>query len=182
MTVEEITKKRVSKRRNGVIADVFHRVHFVEKWGSGITRILDKEPDTEFKEVGTHFISVFMRKGPEAEKIDEGANEVDTAFGLRTKFRNLLQREGVSEELSEGVRVRLGKELEYIRAHEHTMRSDLEKEFMISTATVERDLSFLKRLGLILFVGPPKTGQYIVTERFEELFKPGIGRQNEVER
>jgi len=34
----------------------------VEKWGRGISLILSKEPRTEFKEVGTHFITVFKRR------------------------------------------------------------------------------------------------------------------------
>jgi len=59
----------VSRRRNEEIADMFHEVHFVEKWGREISLILSKEPDTEFKEVGTQFIAVFKRK--ELEKVGE---------------------------------------------------------------------------------------------------------------
>jgi len=48
----------------------------VEKWGRGISLILSKEPDTEFKEVGTQFIVAFKRK--ELEKVGEkvGENEL----------------------------------------------------------------------------------------------------------
>jgi len=41
---------------------MFHKVHFVENWGRGISLILSKEPTAEFKEVGTHFITIFKRK------------------------------------------------------------------------------------------------------------------------
>ena len=36
LTIEQITKEMISKRRNELIAEMFHRVHFVEKWGRGI--------------------------------------------------------------------------------------------------------------------------------------------------
>ncbi|MCK4464216.1 MAG: winged helix-turn-helix transcriptional regulator, partial [Bacteroidales bacterium] len=62
LTIEQIKKEMVSERRNELIAEMFHRVHFVEKWGRGISLILSKEPATEFKEVGRHFIAVFKRK------------------------------------------------------------------------------------------------------------------------
>ena len=37
----------VSERRNELIAEMLHRVHFIEKWGRGIKLILSKEPDTK---------------------------------------------------------------------------------------------------------------------------------------
>ncbi len=54
--------ENVSVRRNELIADIFHDVHYVEKWGKGISLILDKEPGAQFKEVATLFITVFKRK------------------------------------------------------------------------------------------------------------------------
>ena len=74
LTIDRIRKENVSERRNEVIAEMFHRVHFVERWGRGISLILSKEPETEFKEVGTQFISVFKRKelgGKVGEKLVE---------------------------------------------------------------------------------------------------------------
>jgi len=62
LTIEKIRTGMVSERRNELIAELFHRVHLIEKWGRGIRLILSKEPTTEFKEVGTHFIVVFHRK------------------------------------------------------------------------------------------------------------------------
>ena len=62
LTVAQITKKRVSRRRNEVIADIFHRVHFVERWGRGIELILSKEPETTFEVVADIFITTFPRK------------------------------------------------------------------------------------------------------------------------
>ncbi|MEA3378459.1 MAG: hypothetical protein U9Q69_02350 [Nanoarchaeota archaeon] len=43
-------------------ADLFHEVHFVEKWGKGIGKILELEPKTEFKELGRKFYNIFRKK------------------------------------------------------------------------------------------------------------------------
>lgn len=49
--------------RNPLIAETLYRSKDIEKWGRGISLILFKEPQTVFKEVGTHFIVTFKRKG-----------------------------------------------------------------------------------------------------------------------
>lgn len=64
LTIERIKKEEVSERRNELLAEMFHQIHFVEKWGRGISLILSKEPETEFKEVGRQFIITFKRKTP----------------------------------------------------------------------------------------------------------------------
>ncbi|MCK4468497.1 MAG: putative DNA binding domain-containing protein, partial [Desulfobacterales bacterium] len=66
LTIEQITKEMISKRRNELIAEMFHRVHFVEKWGRGIRLILSKEPETVFSEVANIFFTTFKRKGLDA--------------------------------------------------------------------------------------------------------------------
>jgi len=62
LTIEQIKNKMVSRRRNEKIADMFHEVRFVEKWGRGISLILDKEPDADFEVVAGIFVTTFTRK------------------------------------------------------------------------------------------------------------------------
>lgn len=45
----------VSEQRNELLAETLHEIHLIEKWGRGISLILSKEPETDFKEVGTQF-------------------------------------------------------------------------------------------------------------------------------
>jgi ATP-dependent DNA helicase RecG len=52
-------------RRNELLAELFQRSHRIEKWGRGIKMILEREPQTEFEELGTHFIATFKRKNVE---------------------------------------------------------------------------------------------------------------------
>ena len=62
LTIENIIHDNVSRRRNELIADMFNKVHFIEKWGRGIELILSKEPKTRFKDIAGIFISTFKRK------------------------------------------------------------------------------------------------------------------------
>src|SRR3989304_4269218 len=47
LTIDTIRKKMVSARRNELLAELFHRVHLIEKWGRGGMMILEREPDRE---------------------------------------------------------------------------------------------------------------------------------------
>lgn len=85
------------------------------------------------------------------------------------KLDEMLHREGVNEGVNEGVKARLRKEIAYLNTHKSIRRSDVERLFNISTATAERDLSFLKRLGLIIFKGAPKTGKYILSDKGKKI-------------
>ncbi|MBW6461798.1 MAG: hypothetical protein K0B07_02020 [DPANN group archaeon] len=60
LTIDEIIKGNVSRRRNELIAEMFNKVHYVDKWGRGIDLILSKEHDTEFKETFGMFVTVFF--------------------------------------------------------------------------------------------------------------------------
>ncbi len=61
LTIEELYKGNVSKRRNPLVAELLRRIHMVEAWGRGIPLILEMEPDVEFKEVAKLFITIFKR-------------------------------------------------------------------------------------------------------------------------
>jgi ATP-dependent DNA helicase RecG len=61
-TISQIVKGRLSERRNELIAQMLHRVHFVERWGRGIEKIRLAEPKTKFVEIGRQFKTVFPRK------------------------------------------------------------------------------------------------------------------------
>lgn len=82
----------VSQRRNELIADIFHRGHFVERWGRGISLILSKEPTAEFEEIGDSFYVTFKRKNyesrmPHKVKLSENLSELQ-----RVIITNMLQK------------------------------------------------------------------------------------------
>jgi ATP-dependent DNA helicase RecG len=61
LTIEELRKGNVSKRRNPLVAELLRRIHMVEAWGRGVPLILEKEPGVEFREVAKLFITSFSR-------------------------------------------------------------------------------------------------------------------------
>ena len=76
---------RESIRRNPLIADLLHRIEFIEKAGTGIRRIRDEAreqgcPEPEFKVRGTFFVVVFRPdpevRAPEDQVTGEVTGEV----------------------------------------------------------------------------------------------------------
>ena len=92
LTIEKIKNENVSERRNELIAKLVHDVHYVENWGRGISKILSFEPDTDFKEIGTHFITVFKRK---IEERSERAKNGGLNEGLKSLLVTIKNSPGV---------------------------------------------------------------------------------------
>lgn len=78
LTLEEI-KRGISKLRNRVIGQVFYRLNIIERWGSGIRRIIDScvesgFPEPLFEEIGTHFrVTIYTQVvgKPSINELDE---------------------------------------------------------------------------------------------------------------
>jgi hypothetical protein len=77
----------------------------------------------------------------------------------------VLIDEGVNEGVNEGVKARLAGELSYLLKNGSATRKMLEQLFGVSAATVERDISLLRRFDLIRFEGAPRKGRYVLTDR-----------------
>src|SRR3990167_5023337 len=84
-----------SKLRNPVIGRVFHELKFIERWGSGIKRIIDAcneaglEPPL-LEEIGTHFRITFFN----AKKVDSLLPELDETN--RAIINALKKEDGLS--------------------------------------------------------------------------------------
>jgi len=83
----------VSKIRNKVIVRVMHELEYIEKWGSGIQRILAScrnagLPDPEFREIAARFrvtLYTIPSKAPQLDDIDSRILEcIQNSSGLRT--------------------------------------------------------------------------------------------------
>jgi predicted HTH transcriptional regulator len=75
LTIDDI-KRGVSKLRNRVIGRVFHKLGLIERWGSGIKRIIENcnaagfsEP--VFEELGTNFRVTIFTVQTEQPRLDE---------------------------------------------------------------------------------------------------------------
>ena len=136
LTIEQIKKEMVSKRRNELIAEMLHKVHFVEKWGRGIRLILSKEPTADFKEISEMFITTFKRKSYVGKDVGK-----DVGKKLSKEERQKMIIEKIKNNMS----------LTYI---------SLAHELRVNEKTIERDLQELKKLERIRFVGNKRTGYW----------------------
>lgn len=135
----------VSERRNELIAEMLHRVHFIEKWGRGIRLILSKEPDTEFSEVGTKFVTTFKRRSY-IEEVEKGAE---------SWVKKLGEKLGENEI----------KILDFIEQDKFVTIPELSKSLKISTTAVENNLAKLKQKKVLKRVGPAKGGYWEVVKK-----------------
>lgn len=139
--------------RNPNIASLLHRVDYIEKMGTGINkiRLLIKEakllpPQFEF---GTFFTVIFKRPiADETKAISEnfsvnfGAN-----FGLKGKKLE-----------------RVVKLLQMFYDGQIITATQAAVKFRTTRRTIENDIDFLRKHGLIDFIGSLKTGKYILTK------------------
>jgi len=136
LTIETIRTKMVSERRNELIAEMLHRVHFIEKWGRGIRLILSKEPDTEFSEVGTKFVTTFKRRSY-IEEVEKGAE-------------SWVKKLGENE----------NRIVEIVVTNKFVTIPELSKMLKISTTAVENNIAKLKAKKILKRIGPDKGGHW----------------------
>ncbi|MCD6590521.1 MAG: winged helix-turn-helix transcriptional regulator [Candidatus Aenigmarchaeota archaeon] len=127
----------ISIARNPIIFDLAHRLHYVEKIGSGIRRIRNLVPDVEFKIGSNWFRVVFKRKL--VEKFPEKWSE---------RWSELSERQ------KEIVRL--------LEENPRISRAKLAEKLGINPSAVQKHLKKLKEKGIITRVGPAKGGYWKV--------------------
>ena len=185
----------VRKYRNRRIGEFLKELHLTEGRLTGIPTILKElekngspKPIFETDEERIYFKTTFFIHPEFKEfktKLEQAAWQLISKPGqtldqlgtkqeineLKTKFEEVLYREGVNEGVNEGVKSRLLKEVLYLNVKQYLRRPEMEKIFNISKATAERDIYLLKKIGLIRFIGSPKTGRYVLTEKGKMFFE-----------
>lgn len=138
LTIDSIRKKMVSARRNELLAELFQRSHRIEKWGRGIKMILEREPATEFEEVGTvQFIVTFRRK----------AGALPAGVFQGTGYLKSSQKSSQ-------------KILDMILSNPYTTIKDMADTLHITDRAVKKNINNLKTEGLLKRIGPDKGGYW----------------------
>ena len=153
LTIEQIKTEMVSERRNELIAEIFHEIHWIEKWGRGIRLILSMEPEADFKEVGTQFIVTFKRKYFEESEEKGGEGEVEKEVEKEVE----RQVEKLTE--TQKLMLRLVKESSYISIKK------MSEIIGIRTSSIDKNIQTLKKKGLIKRVGPARGGHWEAIEK-----------------
>lgn len=149
LTIEQIYSGR-SEIRNRVLARVFKELDYIEKWGSGINRMINLCRDVklkvpEIRETGDSISLIFYRKDYELQN--------DT--GLIPDNAGLIPDNTGLDKLSETER----EILELVQGK--TRRKDIELKLSFNERTIRRILNSLKEKGLVDKIGKGPATYYI---------------------
>ena len=81
LTIPDI-KQGISKLRNPIIGRIFHTIGLIERWGSGIQRIISScheggFPEPQFEEIATHFrVTIFTTRDTKTSLLDKNNQNV----------------------------------------------------------------------------------------------------------
>jgi ATP-dependent DNA helicase RecG len=150
-----------STPRNKKIADFFKDLGLIEKYGSGIQRIIgyfkaDNLPLPEFKNISDGFqVTVFsvdksnVTENPNSITENVTENEIDVT-------------ENVTENMEDVTENREKRIIDLIIENNYISTTQIAEEMSVTRMTVHRDLEKLKSKGLIERVGPDKGGYWRV--------------------
>ncbi len=139
ITIKEILTKNISRRRNEIIADILSHAHYVERKGRGIALIKEKEPNTEFAQVGGLFITTLKRTGYRIPK-------------------------ELIEKLVEGLVENQQKIALFIWENPKISKRELSEKLDISTTAVDKNIEKLKKINILERIGPAKGGRWKINE------------------
>ncbi|MBS3060162.1 MAG: putative DNA binding domain-containing protein [DPANN group archaeon] len=138
LTIEKIREEMVSRRRNELLADMFRNVHYVEKWGRGISLMLSKEPKTRFKEVANTFITIFPRKHAAKTRVK---TRIKTRVNAKEKIIALMEK------------------------HPSITRKELAQRMGLTIKGIDWNIKNLKGGGILKRIGSRKIGHWHVIKR-----------------
>lgn len=171
MSPKDLGKKSVLRNPN--IASMLHRAGYIEKMGTGVTKMrkLVREADLlpPLFESGYFFTATFRRRKREKRGIVSTTDPMDRAI------RETID-ETVNETVNETVKKHLALILDAIY-HENSLSGhQLENVLGMTRATAKRSLALLKTSNLVIFSGAPKTGKYLLTEQAKHLIEEIVMR------
>jgi len=147
LTIDQIYSGR-SEIRNRVLARIFKEFNFIEKWGSGINRMINlcknanlKTP--EIKETGDSVVLTFYR-----------ANSMPDSAGLMPDSAGLMPDSAGLNKLSET------EEKVLTLIFDKTKRKEIQEKLLLSERTIRKALNSLQTKGLIEKLGKGPSTYY----------------------
>lgn len=167
LTIEDLHRGNVSKRRNPLIADLFRRIEMVESWGRGMTLIHQNAPSVTFRQVAGLFIASFARPSfiaggiaehPETPQKPLEENKKTTGTTTSTTTGSATGRAGVL--------------LEHLRDHPQTTIPEMARVLDMTEDGVNYHLRRLQAAGLLKREGGRRTGHWVVAPQGNNGAKP----------
>lgn len=128
-------------RRNHLIADLFSRIHFGEKLGSGMQRMRD----------------ICVAEGAPYPKIEFTDTHFYITFKQSRKYLEMVGKEKAKEELAVALNERQRRFVEALKERKILTRIDYETIVKTSKRTAIRDLQDLVEKGIIVDISTSKT-------------------------
>ncbi len=119
-------------RRNHIIADLFARIHFGEKMGSGLERIKE----------------ICKKENAPVPEIEFNENYFYVTFRQSEEYLKLAGKEELEEKVEVVLNERQRQAVEYVEAHKHITISEYISLNKVSDKTARRDLNYLVENGI----------------------------------
>ena len=161
-TEETLFSVHESKQLNSNIAAGFFRSGLVERFGSGIQKIVDfcKEngnPKPVYN-IQPDMITLKIKSRPENIELALGHTQ-ETSFEGVTPGNEIKQSKSL---------IRRKSILHLIRETDNITASTLSTVLSCSDATIERDISWLRKNGYIIRNGSDKSGRWVILKELEK--------------
>ena len=167
LTIEDLHRGNVSKRRNPLIADLFRRIEMVESWGRGMTLIHQSAPSVTFRQVAGLFIASFARPS-----YIEGGNAEHPETPQKA-LENNKETTGTTTSTTTGSATgRAGVLLEHLRDHPQTTIPEMARVLDMTEDGVNYHLRRLQAAGLLKREGGRSTGHWVVAPQGNNGAKP----------
>jgi ATP-dependent DNA helicase RecG len=142
-------------RRNQLIADLFSRIHFGERIGSGMQRMRDickaeNAPNPKIEFTDTHFYIVFRQ-----------SNEyLKMATTERVRITQKIPRKYPQDLTTTALNI-----LKLLEQDNALTRNQLAEKLNVSPDTIKKNIEKLKQKRILQRVGPDKGGYWEITGR-----------------
>lgn len=153
-TLEELLKRPTSQRRNQLVCDIFSRLDFMERRGSGIKKILlayeNDEKKPKFEIIGDIFIVTFYSRL--YRNVERNDDNVDTNVE-----RNVEEK--IKEKYPELSNISI-EILNLLEKNNYLKQNEIAETLSKAPNTIYRNIKVLKDMGIIERVGSTKKGYW----------------------
>ena len=163
-TIEEVLNIPASKRRNPLICEIFSRLDFMERRGSGIRKMQEAyendEKKPKFEIIYDAFVVTFYSRLYKNAGINEknaGINEKNA--GINEKNAGINEIKEIKEKYPKLNKTEI-KILEIIIEDDKITQEEIAKKLRKTESTIYRNIKELRKLNIIQRIGSRKIGYW----------------------
>jgi ATP-dependent DNA helicase RecG len=190
LTLADLHRGNISRRRNPLIAELFRRIRLVESWGRGMPLILENAPHVTFFEIAGIFVAKFLRVPSliatplETDKNHLKTNKNNFEIDKTTKKISKTSFEYVKLTLKNPLKtVKTESDIDKTYRNHQTKTQELIFQFLskqpqlstialanligVSVESVRHHITQLKKVGKLIHIGSKKGGYWLVIDPHE---------------